>query len=224
MAVGAGRPSGVDDRVAVEAFLARRDEDSFLTLYDRHTPALYLFALRTLGGVEQDAEDVVQEAWLRAVDRLQAFRWGSSLRTWLTGIVLNCAREALRRRRPAPLASFRDAPPPAGLPAAAVLPAPARPASADDAQASTKDDAARVGTAIDLERALCRIPDDLRLTLLLHDVEGYTHAEIAELLGIRPGTSKSRTARAREHLRTLLGADSPRVAAIVPESRLEEAT
>lgn len=86
------------DRPLVEAFLAGRDEGVFRELYRRHTPALYLFALRFLRGVTQDAEDAVQESWIRAVESLAAFRWQSSFRTWLFGIAVNCSREILRAR------------------------------------------------------------------------------------------------------------------------------
>jgi RNA polymerase sigma-70 factor (ECF subfamily) len=81
-----------------------------------------------------------------------------------------------------------------------------------------------VRAAVDLERALCRIPEDLRLALILHDVEGYTHEEVATLLDIRPGTSKSRTSRAREHRRTLLRGDPPRTDTIPADSKHGEAT
>jgi RNA polymerase sigma-70 factor (ECF subfamily) len=82
-----------EDRNFVSAFLRDRDETSFRALYRRHTPALFALALRLVGGVPQDAEDVVQETWLRAVRRLSEFRWQSSLRTWLCGITINCTRD-----------------------------------------------------------------------------------------------------------------------------------
>lgn len=176
------------DREAVRAFLRRREESAFLELYDRHTPALYQFALRLLAGADQDAEDAVQETWLRAVDRIDRFRWDSSLRTWLMGFTLNCAREILRRPHRAP----------SGRPAAERMPRlPVH---------SPQDE--RIAAIMDLERALARLPDGLRIALILHDVEGHTHEEVAALLDISPGTSKSRTSRARRHLRALLRPDA----------------
>ncbi|HEV2687042.1 MAG TPA: sigma-70 family RNA polymerase sigma factor [Bryobacteraceae bacterium] len=84
----------------VARFLAGRDQDVFRELYRCHTPALYLLALRLLGGVQQDAEDAVQEVWIRAAGAIGRFRWESSLRTWLAGIAVNCCREILRDRTP----------------------------------------------------------------------------------------------------------------------------
>src|SRR5262245_34261666 len=87
-----------DDRMLAEAVLRRGEESAFRELYRRHTPALYQLALRMLGGSEADAQDVIQETWVRATTRLGGFRWESSFRTWLIGIGLNRARELLRRR------------------------------------------------------------------------------------------------------------------------------
>ena len=64
-----------DDRTLVERVLERGDERAFRELYRRHTPYLYQFALRVLGGHEQEAEDVIQETWIRAVGGLAGFRW-----------------------------------------------------------------------------------------------------------------------------------------------------
>jgi RNA polymerase sigma-70 factor, ECF subfamily len=93
-------PQPDTDRKLVAQFLASRDEDVFRELYRRHTPALYLFAIRMLGGAEHDAEDAVQEVWIRAAAAVGRFQWASSLRTWLIGIVVNCCREILRDRAP----------------------------------------------------------------------------------------------------------------------------
>jgi RNA polymerase sigma-70 factor (ECF subfamily) len=122
----------------------------------------------------------VHDGWIRAVERLGEFRWESSLRTWLAGFVVNRVRERTRR-------DFRDVP---GI---------------DDA-APQEDVALReVASRVDLERVVAELPDGFRHVLLLHDVEGYTHEEIAELLGIVPGTSKSQLARARAAVRRALG-------------------
>lgn len=146
------------ERPLVEAFLAG-EEQAFDTLYDRHTPALYQFAMRLVGGGTQDAEDVVQETWLRAADRLGGFTWRSTFRTWLMGIVVNCARELVRRRA-------RDAEPPTASRNRTVTVQPFRPES------------------IDLERAIATLPAEFRFVLVLHDLVGFTHAEIAVRLDI----------------------------------------
>ncbi|MGD8319322.1 MAG: sigma-70 family RNA polymerase sigma factor [Gemmatimonadota bacterium] len=154
------------------------DEGAFRALYRRHTPSLYPFVLRILGHVEADAEDAVQDTWLKAVRALPRFRWESSFRTWLLGIGLNVAREALRRRARSDGAN-------AGRREAAVLPPPT---------------AAR----LDLERAIASLPEGYRTVLLLHDVEGFTHPEISDRLDIAIGTSRSQLHHARRALRRML--------------------
>jgi RNA polymerase sigma-70 factor (ECF subfamily) len=162
------------DRDLVERYLARRDERSFRQLYDRHTPALYGMAIR-LSGNETDAQDRVQETWIRACSRVERFRWESALRTWLTGILINCVREQYRRRFD--LESE---------------------AADVDILAAPIADGSNVAS---LNDALARLPDGYRHVLVLHDVEGYTHEEIAALLGIAEGTSKSQLHHARRALR-----------------------
>jgi RNA polymerase sigma factor (sigma-70 family) len=179
-AATASAPAHVDDRVLAEALLLRGDEASFRELYRRHTPRLYQFVLRIMGGGEADAEDVVQEAWIRAVERLDGFRWEAAFSTWLTGIGLNVARGILRRRGRWEAPADPDRPEPWCPP----------PRQAD---------------RIDLERAIALLPAGYRAVLVLHDVEGFTHEEIGEQLGIAPGTSKSQLSHARRAVRRLLG-------------------
>lgn len=169
----------LSERRLVRRFLTG-DEGAFSVLYDRHAPAMYQFALRLVGGHEPDAEDVVQEAWMRAASGLPEFGWRSRLRTWLMGITLNCAREVIRRR------GRRESPTPTSNPAY-----PGR------SHATDIPDLA-------LERAIAGLPDESRVVLLLHDLEGYTHREIAERLGIAEGTSKSRLSRGRSRVRSAL--------------------
>lgn len=165
------------DRLLAQAVLARGDEVAFRTLYRRHTPSLYLFVLRTLEGNEQDAEDVVQETWIRAVERLTSFRWEGAFKTWLIGIALNRCRTLFRRKDRNWL-------------------------ELEDGTVWT--DTAGVEDHIDVERALALLPPGYRTVLLLHDLEGYKHQEIAELLGTTTGTSKSQLFHARRSLRSLL--------------------
>jgi len=166
-----------DGRGLVKRFLGTRDEVCFRELYAAHTPGMFLLALRMLGGAQADAEDSVQEAWVRAIRALETFRWDSSLRTWLCGITINCCREILRGHKPR-----------------------AEPVSAEELPAI-----ARPESALSLEALVQALPDGYRQVLVLHDVEGYTHDEIAALLGIEPGTSKSQLSRARATLRKWLG-------------------
>ncbi|MEZ5317121.1 MAG: sigma-70 family RNA polymerase sigma factor [Vicinamibacterales bacterium] len=177
-----------EDRTLVDAFVAHGDEEAFRHLFRRHTPRLYALAYRLMAGRAADAEDVIQDTWLRAARHLGTFEWRSSLSTWLTGIAINCARERLRRRTP-------EAVDPATL--AAIVMA---------ADAGVPD--------VDLERAIALLPDGYREVLVLHDVEGFTHAEIATRLGVSPGTSKSQLFHARRAVRARLS----------PTARWTEAT
>jgi RNA polymerase sigma factor (sigma-70 family) len=174
----AGSPSDREgERERVRRFLARRDEVSFRVLYSAHTPFLYALALRLCRGRRFDAEDIVQETWVRAVSRLAGFRWESALSTWLCGIAVRCFREQARKRREEPMPE-RDPPL----------------ASSESAEPD-----------IDLERGVAGLAPGYREVLLLHDVHGYSHEEIGSLLGIDPGTSKSQLSRARGVLRERIG-------------------
>lgn len=170
-----------DDRALVGALLARKEERAFEALYDRHTPVLYALALRLSGGDEPEACEAVHDAWVRAVDNLARFEWRASLRTWLCSIVINCAREIAHRQG-------RDAGPPL------------------EEMTLASDDARLEGIydRVDLERAIAGLPPGYRRVFVLHDVEGYKHEEIATLLGISCGTSKSQLSGARAALRRAL--------------------
>ncbi len=85
-----------DDHALVERFLRARGEDAFRALYRAHTPALYALALRLTGGDQGEAEDLVQESWVRAVRALSSFRGRSALRSWLCGLLVNVRRERIR--------------------------------------------------------------------------------------------------------------------------------
>lgn len=149
---------------------------------------LYGLANRLAGYDGSRAEDILQQAWLRGLERLAGFRWESQFRTWLCGIVVNCAHESRRDERRG------------GVPAAADRAIEvASPRVGSDGPAA--DDAVR---RISLERALSRLPEGYRHAIVLHDVEGYTHEEIGRLLGISAGTSKSQLSRARRAMRSLL--------------------
>ena len=173
---GPHQDSTTDDLALVERFLRGRGEDAFRALYRAHTPALYALALRLTGGDRGEAEDLVQESWVRALTALRTFRAQSALRSWVCGVLVNVRRGRIR-------SDWR------------IVDAPDTEPVADSA---CPDD------AIDLERAIAALPDGARDVYVLHDVHGYTHREIAELLGIVEGTSKSQLNRARFLLRISL--------------------
>jgi RNA polymerase sigma-70 factor (ECF subfamily) len=173
-------PAAADtnDRVQDDAALIRliadgRDESAFRTLYARHTPAVYGLLCRLVGRAP-DASDLMQETWLRAVRHLTLFRGQSAFRTWLIGIALNCYREWRRKHTREVAASDPDA-------------RPARLARGDEIAA--------------VNQVLASLPYEHREAIVLHDIEGFTHEEIAAALEIEPGTSKSRLSRARRAFR-----------------------
>ena len=168
------------DRRRAARLVSHRDPRAFAELYERHSTYLYRFALRLTAGDESTAEDLVHDAWVRAVERLSTFEWRSTLRTWLAAFVVNGARERARRAR-------QDAP-------------------LDDLAAGDEGPLRGAIDRMDLQRALAGLAPGFRMVLVLHDVEGYTHDEIATLLEIDEGTSKSQLSRARAAMRRALGA------------------
>ena len=175
-----------EDRQWVAAVAGSGDESAFRALYRRHTPALYRLALRLGGGDPTWADELTQSAWIRAVESLSGFAWRSTFRTWLSGIVVNCAREQWRTVR-------------------------ADGEIALDPELAASAGAGDIGAGIDLERAVARLPHGCRQVFVLHDVEGFTHDEVAGMLGIESGTSKSQLSHARRRLRELLAPPGPRI-------------
>jgi RNA polymerase sigma-70 factor (ECF subfamily) len=180
--VAGGRP--IDERRlarALRAFRRDRDERSFRELYREATPYLWAFACRLAAGREPEAEELTQETWVRAVERLDAFRGESAFTSWLGGVLLNVWRESRRELR-----WWSEGEPP-------------------ERGASAGDDGA---AGLDLERALAELPDGARAVVLMHDLEGLTHEEIGARLGIPAGTSKRRLFEARRRLRGRLRPES----------------
>lgn len=162
------------------------DRAAFEELYRLHAGRLYTLVLRMTGSVPE-AEDLLQEVFLQAHRKLQGFRGDSTLGTWLYRLAINQCLDFLRSRqgRMSRSTSSLDEDG-ADEPAA---PAPAVPASI---------------SRVDLERAIARLPDGCRAVFVLHDVEGFEHKEIARMLRISEGTSKSQVHKARMKLRAML--------------------
>jgi RNA polymerase sigma-70 factor (ECF subfamily) len=175
--------AGDDELVA--AYLATQDETAFRTLYRRHAASLWRIALRMARGDEEEAREIAQETWLRAMRQLPTFRWEASLRTWLVSIALNCAHEHARKAERWTTVEDVEA---------------ALAAAGSAGQAGTGESQPPVDP-VDLARAIDELPDGYHRVLVLHDIEGYTHAEIGRALGIEPGTSKSQLHRARAWVR-----------------------
>lgn len=154
------------------------DVDAFERLYHAHAPAIHSLARRMLGN-DGAAREMVQDIFVRAWERLGSFRGESAFGTWLhrvgVNLILNQLRVAKRDD-----ARFIDDEPADGAPAAA-------PASGVDER-------------IDLDAAIARLPAGARAAFVLHDIQGYAHDEIAQMLGLAPGTIRAQLWRARRQL------------------------
>jgi RNA polymerase sigma-70 factor (ECF subfamily) len=167
----------MDEQRLVAEFLSGK-ESAFAALYQLHAPSLYAFLRHLLGRWESEANDALQDVWLRAARDLPRFRGVSTFRTWLFGIAVNRSREILRATP-----NFVDELTEADGPVV-MQPAELR---------------------IDLQRAIARLPLRYREVFVLHELYQHTHVEIGAMLGIDEGTSKSNLARARARLREFIG-------------------
>ena len=182
-----------DDESALLAGLQRRDQLACTCLLQRYAPRLYRLALR-LTGDPDEAEEVLQESFIRACTHIADFEARSSLNTWLYRIVLNTALAHLRRpgRETVPLE------PRAPGATADLTGTLADPSPLPEGVALTAELRAAV------EGALLELPDTLRVAFVLRDVEGLSTREAAAALGIAESALKVRLHRARLALRTTL--------------------
>lgn len=162
---------------------AAGDSAAFERLYRKNASRVYGLCYRLCGGDRAKAEQATQDAFVRAWEKLDSFRGESQFSSWLHRLTVNVVlgEHRLLKR----WVTFEDA-----LPEG----------SADEPQRLDPDG----GLSSDLERALAQLPKGARTVLLLHDVEGYLHEEIAELTGIAVGTSKAQLHRARKRMKELL--------------------
>jgi RNA polymerase sigma-70 factor, ECF subfamily len=151
-------------------------ESAFRALYERHTPRLKMTVRRLLGFRQQEIDDVVQDTWIAASRGMHTYRGDAPFAAWIASIAARTTYATLSR-----LISRETI------------------AVDDDIAAPEQGEA-----PIDLERALDALPDTQRLVVVLHDLEGFTHHEIAEQLGMAAGTSKATLFRARRALRAAL--------------------
>jgi len=174
------------DPELIERYLAG-DAAAFSTLVRRHEKRVYNLCYRMLGR-EEDARDAAQDAFITALRKLSSFRGEAQFTTWLHRVTVNACYDVLRRKRREPMlepSREEDAPEPPG---------PASPDHADSAVA-----------AVDVQRALMRVPQEFRAVLVMHDVHDLAYEDIAESLGIPVGTVKSRLHRGRVALAGELG-------------------
>lgn len=173
-----------DEDAALAKRAANADVGAFEQLYRRHHRRLHGVIVRLVGQASARAEDLTQETFVRVWQALPGFRHESAVSTWLHRMAVNTALMELRSRRSRPM---RD----------------------DDEHAfeylATPDTAGNAVLGRDLERAVAGLPPRARAVLVLHDVEGWKHEEIANELGMAVGSSKAQLHRARGLLRTRMG-------------------
>ena len=167
------------------------DQTVFEYLYRAHSQRVYALCLRMVGD-PTEAEDLTQEVFLLLFRKIHTFRGDSAFTTWLHRLTVNLVLMNLRKK-PAPAVSIEATP------------------DADDGTASQRID---IGSAdlslegsidrINLARCITQLPAGFRTIFVLHDIQGYEHNEIANMLGRSVGDSKSQLHKARKRLRQLL--------------------
>ena len=175
--------AGKDAELALIEACRRGEREALHTFYERYRRRVFSLIARIVGA--QDAEELAQEVFLRAFRGLEKFRGDAQLSTWMYRLAVNAALSHATR---AQARARRD------LGEEALMALPAEDAPATDPRLRAR-----------LERALHALPAGYRAVLVLHDVEGLQHEEIADILGCRVGTSKSQLHKARAKMRELLG-------------------
>jgi RNA polymerase sigma-70 factor (ECF subfamily) len=169
-----------DEERALAKAAREGDQNAFAGLVRLHQRRAYLVA-RAIVTVHEDAEDAVQDGFVRAHQAMDRFDTSQSFGPWLNRIVANAALDIARRRKVRSTDELTEA-----------LRSPFRD-PAEDAELKGR-----------LASALAALPERARSVIVLHDVEGFTHAEIGEMLGIPGGTARSDLHHARQKLRVLL--------------------
>ncbi|HWS99096.1 MAG TPA: RNA polymerase sigma factor [Pyrinomonadaceae bacterium] len=178
------KPEASDYELAQKS--AAGDLAAFEELYRRHFRRVYALALRMTTNPEE-AEDLAQETFIQLFRKIGSFRGDSAFTTWLHRMTVNQVLMHFRRRKSRPeFTSEGDETP-------------------DQIVKGTENqNRMPVVDRIVLEDAIAKLPQGYRSVFVLHDVEGYEHNEVAEMLGISEGTSKSQLHKARLKLRSLI--------------------
>jgi RNA polymerase sigma-70 factor (ECF subfamily) len=179
-------PAVSSDDDVVRAAVAG-DRKAFETLYRRHADRVYGAVLRLAAFDHARAEDLTQEAFVRAWQKLEGFRFESAFGTWVYRLAVNVALMSIRARNADPVSIVGDE----HLP-----------------DITDTDNPVRAFEREELEQAIAALPPRARAVLVLHDVEGWKHEEIATELSMAVGSSKAQLHRARGLLRRVLG-DKP---------------
>jgi RNA polymerase sigma factor (sigma-70 family) len=177
------------DEAALIEYAKSGDREAFRAIMIRYNQRLFRVA-RAVVGTDDEAEDVLQEGYLRAFAAVGTFRQDAAMMTWLTTIVLNEARGRLRKRRKT-----------VGLDAMEVSENRVIPFPGNFVPSDPEAEAARSECRRLLEKAIDNLPETFRLVFLMRDVEGSSVEETARQLGIKPETVKTRLFRARQMLK-----------------------
>lgn len=181
-AAGAQEPEGKDDERTLIARAAGGDRAAARALYDRHAPRVHRLAFR-LSGDADVAADLTQDVFVQVFRQLGSFRGESAFSTWLHRVALTTSLNGLRKVK-----RFRQ-----------------REHDLDEAHGfAVHDDGVEPDLRDALHAAIDALPEGLRVALVMHAIEGYTHSEIGAALGIAEGTSKKRVWDARALLRAAL--------------------
>src|SRR5499425_2143302 len=167
------------------------DSTAFEFLYQLHSRRVYALCLRMVGN-PADAEDLMQEAFLQLFRKIGTFRGESAFSTWLHRMTVNVVLMRLRKKS-LPTDSLEET-----LEPDAENSGPKRDVGAPDLRLSGAVD------RVNLERSIEKLPPGYRTVFVLHDVQGYEHNEIADIMGCSVGNSKSQLHKARTRLRDLL--------------------
>lgn len=161
------------------------DRAAFEKLYRQHLQRIHALCWRMCGGVESLAEEMTQEAFVRAWQKLGSFKMQSRFGTWMHRVAVNVVLSDKRIR-------VRTMQREQSLETVNVEPI-------------DKHDASASSETRDLESAISKLPERARSVLVLHDIEGYRHSDIAEMTGMAVGSSKAQLHRARKLVRASLG-------------------
>jgi RNA polymerase sigma-70 factor (ECF subfamily) len=184
------------------------DSEAFGELYRRHSRRVFYLCYRMVNDTDL-AEDLTQEAFVHAFRRLSTFRQESRFTTWMHRIAVNTVLMFIRKRN----SSIRECPLDPAFGSEEETPFEGQMyGRADETLSMTTD-------RVSLLRAIESLPPGYRLMLILHDIHGYEHQEIAEIFGCTTGNTKSQLHKARLRLRAIIGRPGDEVVKVRKSSR-----
>lgn len=185
-----GRKSGIAGSTLIRQAMNRERPESVLhtedhawkRLFEAHGDSVFRYLHRRTGDADL-ADDLTQDVFVRVWERRRQYSAGGDVRSWIFSIATNLLRDRARVRTRRDELLLQEAP---------------------AWETRSPDASGAVHARLTLRDAIAQLPEDQRTALLLHEVDGYTHAEIGRMSGIAEGSSKARVSRARAALRELL--------------------